>query len=73
MSARELLDFIEISTRMDAKEYVEILIEVLKSGIRRIFPEEQFPIVKIVQDNSAVHTLRLVQAWFDTNPDIQQI
>jgi len=55
MSARELLDLIEISTRMDAEEYVEILVEVLKPGIRRIFPEEQFPIVKIVQDNSAVH------------------
>jgi len=73
MSARGLLDLIEISPRMDAEEYVEILEEVLKPGIRRIFPEEQFPIVKIVQDNSAVHTSRLVQAWFDANPDIQQI
>jgi len=77
MSARELLDLIEISTRMDAggcqEEYVEILEEVLKLGIRRIFPEEQFPIVKIAQDNSAVHTSKLVQVWFDANPDIQQI
>jgi len=71
MSARGLLDLIEISPRMDAEEYVEILEEVLKLGIRRIFPEEQFPIVKIVQNNSAVHTSRLVQAWFDANPDIQ--
>jgi len=72
MSTRELLDLIEISTKMDAEEYVEILEEVLKPGIRRIFPE-QFPIVKIVQDNSVVHTSRLVQAWFDANRDIQQI
>ena len=46
---------------------------MLKPGIRRIFSEEQYPVVKIVQDNSAVHTSRLVQAWFDENPDIQQI
>ena len=26
-----------------------------------------------MHDNSAVHTSRLVQTWFDANPDIQQI
>lgn len=38
-----------------------------------MYPEEQYPIMKIVQDNSAVHNPRLVQAWFEVNPDIQQI
>lgn len=51
---------------------VRILEDVLKLGIRRIYPEEQYLIVKIVQDNSAVYTSRLVQA-FNANPDIQQI
>lgn len=53
MSARGLIDLVEISPRMDAEEYVILLEEVLKPSIRRIFPEEQFPIVKIVQDNSS--------------------
>jgi transposase len=73
MTSNGLLALQEISPRMDAEEYVEILQEVLKLNIRRIYPEEQYPVVKIVQDNSAVHTSRLVQAWFDENPDIQKI
>ncbi|XP_072761237.1 uncharacterized protein [Anoplolepis gracilipes] len=65
MTSHGLLDLVEITPRMDAEEYVEILEEVLKPSIRRIFPEEQYPVVKIVQDNSAVHTSRLVQACED--------
>lgn len=51
-----LIELREITPRMDAEEYVAILEEILKPCIRRIYPEEQFPTVKIVQDNSAVHT-----------------
>lgn len=72
-STRGLIDLEEMSPRMDAEEHVIILKEMLKLSIRCIFPEEQFPIVKIVQNNSAILTSRLVQAWFDANPDIQQI
>jgi len=72
MTASGLLDLVEISPRMNVEEYVEILEEVLKPGIRRVYPEEQYPVMKIVQDNSAVHTSRLVQVWFEVNLDIQQ-
>ena len=73
MSSRGLLRLQEISPRMDAEEYVEILEEVLKPSARQIFPEEEFPTIKIVQDNSGVHSSRLVQAWFDVNPDFERI
>ena len=63
MTYHRILYLVEISPRMDAEEYVEILQETLKPSIRRIYPEEQYPVVKIVQDNIAVHTSRLVQAW----------
>lgn len=71
MSFYGLLDLVEITPKMDATEYVKILEKVLKSSIRQVFPEEQYPVVKIVQDNSAAHTSTLVKAWFEVNPDIQ--
>ncbi|EFN74232.1 Transposable element Tc1 transposase, partial [Camponotus floridanus] len=48
MTSHELVELTEISPRMNAKEYVEILEEILKPVIRRIFPEDQYP---ITQDN----------------------
>lgn len=62
MTSHGLVELTEISPRMDAEEYVEILEEILKPAIRRIFPEDQYSIVKIAQDNSTVHISRLMQA-----------
>lgn len=41
--------------------------------IRRVYHKEQYLIVTIFHDNSAVHIIRLVQAWFEVNPYFQQI
>lgn len=73
MTSRGLMDIVEISPRMNAEEYIEILEETLKPSARRMYPEEEYPIIKVVHDNSGVHTSRLVQAWFTQNPDFQQI
>ncbi|KMQ81580.1 transposable element tc3 transposase [Lasius niger] len=73
MTSSGLMDIVEISPHMNAEEYVEILEEVLKPSARQIYPEEQYPIIKIAQDNSAVHTSRMVQAWFEANPDFEQL
>ena len=73
MTSMGLMDIIEITPHMDVEEYVEILEEVLKPSARRIFSEEQYPTLKIVQDNSSVHSSRMVQEWFYNNPDFQLI
>lgn len=58
---------------MNAEEYVKTLENILIPNARRIYPREVYSTVKIVHDNSAVHTLQLVQTWFDVNPDFIQI
>lgn len=50
---------------------METLEEIMKPAARRMYLEKQYPIIKIVHDNSDVHTSRLAQAWFD--PTLQQI
>lgn len=69
MTSSRLMDIVEITPHTDAEEYVEILKETLKPSARQIYPEEQYPIIKIAQDNSAVHTSRMVQLWFQANPN----
>lgn len=71
MSVLGLMDIIEITPHMNAEEYVEILEEVLKPRARLIYPEDQYPNITIAQDNSAVHTSRMVRAWFEANPDFK--
>lgn len=54
-------DLIEVGPRMHALRYVDLSENYLKPGVRAVMPEEDFPIIKIVQDNSGVHRAALVQ------------
>ncbi|KAG5331641.1 COX3 oxidase, partial [Acromyrmex charruanus] len=49
---------------MDALEYVNILETMLLLSVRRMYIEEDIPTFQLVQDNSAVHTKRIVREWF---------
>lgn len=61
----------EISSHMNGAEYVDILENVLLPSVRRIYPEDAWPIFRLVQDNSAVHTSHIVQEWFAQHPEIE--
>ncbi|KAL6252156.1 hypothetical protein P5V15_010307 [Pogonomyrmex californicus] len=54
-------ELIEVSPHMDAEEYVNILENVLLPTIRSIYPAEDVPIIRLIQDNSAVHSAHIVQ------------
>jgi len=64
-------ELVEISPHMNAVEYVDILENVLLPSVRRIYPEDAWPIFRLVQDNSAVHTSHVVQEWFAHHPEIE--
>lgn len=58
-----------IDTKMNAEQYIRVLEDVLIPSVRAIYPAPA-PIV-LVQDNSAVHTARLVTAWLEDHPEIE--
>lgn len=51
-----------IDARMDAVEYIRILEEVLLPSVRIVYPAPHR--ITLVQDNSAVHSARVVRDWF---------
>jgi transposase len=54
-------DFVQIEGRLVKEKYFEILEKVLLPSIRLKFPKQK---VKFVQDQSPVHTSRIVKRWF---------
>lgn len=72
MSADGPGELVRITRRMTAVEYVNILENVLKPSVRIIYPVEELPIVRVVEDNSAVHTAVAVRNWYAANPDFQR-
>ncbi|KAK9701990.1 DDE superfamily endonuclease [Popillia japonica] len=60
-----------IEPRMDSREYIRILEDVLLPSVRQIYPAPQ-PIT-FVPDNSAVHTARVVRDWFEDHDEIEVI
>lgn len=58
-----------ISSRMDAVEYVGVLEDVLLPSVQLLYPPPT-PIT-LVQDNSSVHSARVVRDWFGNHPQIE--
>jgi len=73
MSGTTIGELVEIPTRMNSAEYIRILEDVLLSSVRAIYSAEDMPVIRLVQDNSAVHTSHETQAWFRIHPEIQLI
>ena len=63
-------ELIETSAHMNAEEYIDILENVMLPSVRSIFPAEDGPRFRLVQDNSAVHTAHIVRRWFAQHPEI---
>lgn len=65
-------EIVEIDRRMNAELYIEILEEVMIPSVRALYPEDEMPVIRIVEDNSAVHRARIVRNWYDEHPEVQR-
>lgn len=72
ISGTAISELVEIPTCMNSAEYIRILEDVLPS-VRAIYPTENMLVIRLVQDNSAVHTSRETQTWFRNHPEIQLV
>lgn len=66
-------ELVDIPTRMNSAEYIRIMEEVFLPSVRAIYPVENVPIIRLVQDNSGVHTSRETRTWFRNHPEIHVI
>lgn len=73
MSSTGPLAICEIPPRMNSRDYVGILENVMLPTARARFPVDRYPEIVFMQDGSAVHTSRETMAWFDEHPDIRLI
>lgn len=55
--------------RFTAEKYVEILEEVLLPSVRAVLFPDRMPF-SLVQDNSPIHSARIVKLWFQDHPEI---
>lgn len=62
---------VEVGRRMNANRYRELLDTVLLPDIDAVFPDNR-P-VYILEDNSAVHTARIVRDWYTQHPRLQRL
>lgn len=60
-------ELVEITGRMNANDYKEILENSFLPTANVVYPNEH---ITFMQDNSSVHNARLVQAWIHENRDV---
>lgn len=72
MSAAGPGELVEIDRRMNSELYIEILEEVMIPSVRAVYPVEVVPIIRVVEDNSAVHRARIVRDWYDDHPEVER-
>ena len=59
---------------MRAAEYINILDTVILPSARARFSADQHhQTITFVQNNSAVHTARITQNWFNDHPEVEKI
>lgn len=58
----------EIGRHFNAQAYVQLLEEDFLPYLNRIFPPNEYEEVKIIQDNSPVHTANLTRNWYEVHP-----
>jgi len=73
ISGTTIGELVEIPTRMNSVKYIRILEDVFLPSVRAIYSAEEMPVIRLVQDNSAVHTSHETQAWFRNHPEIQLV
>lgn len=63
-------ELVEVSGRMNAEQYVEILRDIMIPTVRLHYPEG---IIYLCQDNCRVHTSRVVEQWLASRDDIVRL
>lgn len=66
-------DLISVGPRFNARSYVNVLENFLKPQVRASMLVEDYPVIRVVQDNSAVHRAHIVQEWYEENPDFEKV
>ena len=64
-------EIIEVARRMNSVYYLQILNQIQLPSIEETFPNEAE--IYIVEDNSAVHTARIIQEWYREHPRLQRL
>lgn len=73
ISGNTIGELVDIPARMNSTEYIRIMEEVLLPSVRAVYPVEDVPIIRLVQDNSGVHTSHETRTWFQNHPEIHVI
>ncbi|PZC75250.1 hypothetical protein B5X24_HaOG206512 [Helicoverpa armigera] len=63
-------ELVEVTGRMNAAQYIEVLRDTMVPTVRTHYPEGT---IYLCQDNSSVHSSRAVQEWLQTQSDIELI
>ena len=63
-------ELVDIPGRLTAADYVDILEDVLLPTVRALFADEDTFHVYLCQDNSPIHTARVVRDWFVRHPEV---
>lgn len=56
-------ELVPIYGRFNAARYLEILSESMLSTVRNVYPEDEYPQITFVQDNSPIHCARRIREW----------
>ncbi|KAK3895452.1 hypothetical protein Pcinc_000794 [Petrolisthes cinctipes] len=63
-------EIVEINGCLTSAEYVNILEDVFLPSVRAVFAEEEALHVYLAQDNSPIHSGRVVSDWFASHPEV---
>jgi len=70
MSADGPGDLVEVGRNLNAEQYVNILDEVTLPNVQKRY--ENDPRI-VVEDNSPIHTARIIRTWYDNHPEIVRL
>lgn len=60
----------DVGPRFNSQAYVELLEQDFLPYVNRLFPEDEYEEVKLLQDNSRIHTANRTMNWFERHPRI---
>lgn len=65
-------EIVLIERTLTAVDYINILEDVLVPSVRALYPADEVPIIRTVEDNSSVHRAGIVRAWYAEHPEVQR-
>ena len=64
-------ELIDVGRRMNAARYLQILRTMLLPFVEEQFDDEA--VIDVVEDNSAVHTARIIREWYNDQPRLRRL